>query len=219
MRDGPRGGGTGSPSRRIRRAPPRGGASASRSGPAASGASRRAGASARGPVTESLVIVLTRPERGDPPRQARLRPQAMSETAIRRTAARACGRRRAGPATPTSRRRACRGCRRAAPAPASPRAEAAPAAERGQVGDQSGVTIEPGTLERAPPRRRWITSEQTSRSEPGIVKHLSSTWTRIESDALGLGKSRIVRDGCSSSRPASVRRAAAAQFGGAHATG
>ena len=77
---------------------------------------------------------------------------------------------------------------------------------------------EPGTRVRLPPSRSLITSEQTSRSDPGIVKHFSSTSTPIPSALLASGKSRIVRDGCSSSRPASVRRAAAAHCGGAQAT-
>ena len=82
---------------------------------------------------------------------------------------------------------------------------------------RSGCTIDAGAWARLPPSRSSITSEQTSCETPGIAKHCIVTATSTPSRPLGSGKSRIVRDGWRSSRPASVRRAAAAHFGGAHA--
>ena len=82
---GPRGGGTGSRPPRRARAATRGGARAAR---ASRGAERsqpaRRSASAFGPVTESVFTALTSGQSAaSRPRHARLRPQAMSETAIR----------------------------------------------------------------------------------------------------------------------------------------
>ena len=215
------GGGTGSPSTRIRSNSAAARCvsftfrpSCERSHPASRSAS------ARGPVTESRFIVFTPGQsEASRPRQPTLRPQAMSETAIRSNSCSsllyAAGSPRHSEESTTSRSQTSTSCSSSGcPHGGSPR-------QRQKVGRsviRSGDTIEPGTRARAPPSRSSITSEQTSRCEPGIGKHLNSTSTLIESALRGFGRSRIVREGWSSSGPASVRRAAAAQRGGAQAT-
>ena len=83
---------------------------------------------------------------------------------------------------------------------------------------RSGSTIDAGTRDRLPRSRSSMISEQTSRETPCSAKQRIDTVTSMPSGLLGSGRSRIVRDGCRSSSPASVRLAAVAHFGGAQAT-